>query len=305
MEHPQPCGWRLQAVTSFTCHPLRAIMSSPAATCTDFDQCEHGQTSRAPTRILALRMQGLHQSLLDTPGHGRCSHGRNGHETLLGYDSSKREWRTAKKKTYPPNLCKCIADAVVTVVQSMWDQAGSEALPEDMLESDSLRQSLMQFYVSWDPYQGEDESWAPDFVSRHRGSKRTDAELDRFRPPCPPSPEPSGAVQDPTAIPRPSGPAEADEEQEYVDAREFLGLSQSSQVMPGAPSDHTAPPSVPPPPVPVPLSADMLQRIERNRQVARERRNARARADRERRQLEVAPWTRDPEFGFGLFDRAM
>ena len=65
-------------------------MSSPAATCTDFDQCEHGQTSRAPTRIVALRMDGLHTSLVSTPGRGRCSHGKGGHETLLGYDAQNR-----------------------------------------------------------------------------------------------------------------------------------------------------------------------------------------------------------------------
>eukprot|EP00959_Pyramimonas_sp_CCMP1952_P029030 609025-Pyramimonas_sp.AAC.1 len=49
MEHPQPCGRRLQAVSSFSWHPLRALESSPAVTTADFDQCEHGQSSRAPT----------------------------------------------------------------------------------------------------------------------------------------------------------------------------------------------------------------------------------------------------------------
>eukprot|EP00959_Pyramimonas_sp_CCMP1952_P035750 748662-Pyramimonas_sp.AAC.1 len=61
-------------------------MSSPAASTTDFDQCEHGRCARAPTRILALRTRTLHDRLLETPGRGRCSHGRNAHEVLLGFD---------------------------------------------------------------------------------------------------------------------------------------------------------------------------------------------------------------------------
>eukprot|EP00959_Pyramimonas_sp_CCMP1952_P116986 2445335-Pyramimonas_sp.AAC.1 len=86
MEHPQPCHWRLQTVLSFKCHPLRALMSPPAVTTTDFDHCEHGQTARAPTRSVAPRVLGLHQRLLDTPGRGPLLTGQGGHETLMGYD---------------------------------------------------------------------------------------------------------------------------------------------------------------------------------------------------------------------------
>eukprot|EP00959_Pyramimonas_sp_CCMP1952_P130727 2733731-Pyramimonas_sp.AAC.1 len=70
MEHPMPAGWRQEAVSSFLCPPLRAIMASPAASVTDFSQCEHGQVARDPTRILALRMCTLHERLLETPGRG-------------------------------------------------------------------------------------------------------------------------------------------------------------------------------------------------------------------------------------------
>eukprot|EP00959_Pyramimonas_sp_CCMP1952_P159450 3334977-Pyramimonas_sp.AAC.1 len=38
--HPQLCEWRLQAVSSFTCHPMRTLQSPPAVSTTDFDQCE-------------------------------------------------------------------------------------------------------------------------------------------------------------------------------------------------------------------------------------------------------------------------
>eukprot|EP00959_Pyramimonas_sp_CCMP1952_P402157 8427083-Pyramimonas_sp.AAC.1 len=37
MEHPVPGSWRQEAVSSWLYPPLRAIMSSPAASTTDFD----------------------------------------------------------------------------------------------------------------------------------------------------------------------------------------------------------------------------------------------------------------------------
>ena len=67
MEHPMPASWRLAAVSSFFCTPLRAVMESPAATVADFDPCEHGQVARAQTRILALRMGTLHGRLTEIP----------------------------------------------------------------------------------------------------------------------------------------------------------------------------------------------------------------------------------------------
>ena len=51
-EHPVPADWEIRPVTSFTWAPLRAIAESPAATTTDFDQCEHGQTARAQDELL-------------------------------------------------------------------------------------------------------------------------------------------------------------------------------------------------------------------------------------------------------------
>ena len=70
-------------------------MESLAATVTDFDQCEYGQLSRAPTRVLALRMDTLRGRLKETPGNGRCSHERGAHEVLMGFDGKRDEWRAA------------------------------------------------------------------------------------------------------------------------------------------------------------------------------------------------------------------
>eukprot|EP00959_Pyramimonas_sp_CCMP1952_P121546 2541572-Pyramimonas_sp.AAC.1 len=58
--HPIPCSWRLAAVTSWTWGPWLALQSAPCTATADFDQCEHGQLSRAPTRLFGPRMAGLH-----------------------------------------------------------------------------------------------------------------------------------------------------------------------------------------------------------------------------------------------------
>eukprot|EP00959_Pyramimonas_sp_CCMP1952_P436270 9135572-Pyramimonas_sp.AAC.1 len=76
LEYPMPANWRQGAVSSFFTPSLRAVMAAPAAAVTYLDQWEHGQRARAPTRILALRTRTSHERLLETPGRGRCSHGR-------------------------------------------------------------------------------------------------------------------------------------------------------------------------------------------------------------------------------------
>eukprot|EP00959_Pyramimonas_sp_CCMP1952_P126350 2642772-Pyramimonas_sp.AAC.1 len=76
----------------------------------------------------------LHARLLETPGRGRCSHGRNAHEVLLGFDidGQKDEWRTAKKKTYPPALCQVLAHGIVDAVNHMRVTSDPQARPEDL-----------------------------------------------------------------------------------------------------------------------------------------------------------------------------
>ena len=211
-EHPVPADWELRAVSSFNWAPLRAIAESPAATTTDFDQCEHGQSARAPTRILALRMPGLHQGLLDTPGKGRCSHGRGAHQVLRGFDEQAQEWRTAKKKTYTPPLCAVIARSTAAAVHAMW-LSSHDLLPEEMNDIADQTEALRAFYVRWDPYLGHDESWAPDYVPQHQQKRKFDREASRFYPPVPVPNQPVQFAHDPTATPRPAGPAEAHEEQ--------------------------------------------------------------------------------------------
>ena len=211
-------------------------------------------------------MPGLHHGLLDTPGHGRCSHGRGAHQVLKGFDKQANEWRTAKKKTYTPPLCGVLARSTAAAVHAMW-LSSHDSLPEEMLDIEDQTEALRAFYVRWDPYLGHDESWAPDYVPQHQRKHRFDREASRFRPPDPVPDAASTVVHDPSALPRPSGPAEADEEQDYIDATQFL--RESDPISPLLASQPVAPP--PAPPV---LTPAQLALIDAKRAEARLRRKA-------------------------------
>ena len=148
--------------------------------------------------------------------------------------------------------------------------------------------------------------------SRAGGKHRADPELHGFRSQAAASssfesdvrpvsvPADSENCLDPSATPRPEGPPEADEEQEYAAAREMFGWSQQSEqfVAPASPL-------APPPPIPVALTDDIRARIAANREAAKARRSAKAAEEKRRRLKEVAPWNVDPKFGLSLFDRAV
>eukprot|EP00959_Pyramimonas_sp_CCMP1952_P406133 8511514-Pyramimonas_sp.AAC.1 len=88
-------------------------------------------------------MATLSGRLLETPGRGRCSHGRGGHEVLMGFDRARDEWRTAKKKTHPPALRRALADGITDAINHMCVTCDDDTLPEDMREEEEeLRGSL-------------------------------------------------------------------------------------------------------------------------------------------------------------------
>eukprot|EP00959_Pyramimonas_sp_CCMP1952_P305262 6388209-Pyramimonas_sp.AAC.1 len=75
-------------------------------------------------------MAGLHSRLTATPGGGKCSHGREAHATLLGREVGSRAFRTARKKVYPPGLCRSIAEIILETLESALDEALPDA-PRD------------------------------------------------------------------------------------------------------------------------------------------------------------------------------
>ena len=274
MEHPIPAHWRLEAVTSWTWEPLLAIQSCPVATTTDFDQCEHGsEAGRAPTRIVGLRVSGLHQRLTATPGRGRCSHGQGAHQTLLGKREGGGPFRTAAKKVYPPGLCRALAESVVQTVAdfaSLELEPGSEAIvPSPGPEVDGLR----DFFVGAVPEAEEGAGeWAPDFCRRY-GRRKPDPERGRFQRPS----HAQGTSQAPgqespqDLAAQGSGPPSAE-----VDSQEEVFAVAVGLESPFAPPSSPPPPPPPPPPL---LTEAQRERIRANRDEARRRRH-----------LKRAPW---------------
>ena len=136
---------------------------------------------------MGLRTCGLRARLIDAPGNGRCSRGREGHETPPGHDGIREEWRAAKQKTYPAALRRYSADSTVDPISRIWGHS-DDGLQADMGEEDSLWEALLECCVSWDPYRGLDEGRAPDFVPRMASACRADPEIGRFYSPVPPAP---------------------------------------------------------------------------------------------------------------------
>eukprot|EP00959_Pyramimonas_sp_CCMP1952_P137971 2887882-Pyramimonas_sp.AAC.1 len=65
----------------------------------------------------------------------------------MGFDGQKREWRTAKKKTYPPALCQVLAHGIAGAANHMRVTSDPQAWPEDMgEEEEALRGALEAFY---------------------------------------------------------------------------------------------------------------------------------------------------------------
>jgi hypothetical protein len=74
-----------------------------------FDQCEHGQLARTPTKLVALRLPTLKTHILNTTGRVNCSH-VGGHEVLAGRGADG-QYRTLATKVYLRSTCRAIANA--------------------------------------------------------------------------------------------------------------------------------------------------------------------------------------------------
>ena len=138
---------------------MRNLISMPVAESFEFDQSEHGQIAKAPTRLLAIRLPRLKQLLRATPGKGRCSH-PGGHVTLKGR-AADGTWRTAAKKTYPESMCRAIAHAFV----EQFDATLSNTVRERHLTGEDLDTvpELAPFCVAFDSYEAPNER-APDYA---------------------------------------------------------------------------------------------------------------------------------------------
>ena len=180
LEHPAPSNWEPRSVPSWHFRPVRALAASPVAALTDFDQCEFGQSGKAPTQILSIRLDDLPQRLRDTPGRGRCSHPRGFHGPMLGWDPVLSRWRNAPRNLYPPQLCRQIAMSMLTHIRT----SIAVDARDDLLDPEAV--ALLAFCVPASLIPAEAQEIAPDFARRApRGQGSSISRIRRLLDPAP------------------------------------------------------------------------------------------------------------------------
>ena len=117
-----------------------------------FKQERFGQTAAKPTTFLLSNNQALRRRLIHTI---RIAGPSLNVQTLQGLDPAG-EWATARTKAYPPQLCKCIADAALHYA----DRANAAEQSEGMDFCLAVEASFL--CPDHDPYLAE-VGHAPDF----------------------------------------------------------------------------------------------------------------------------------------------
>ena len=132
-EHPQfpvwcaskaPCSiWSFEATKKMRQLQCVSIIS--------FDQCVLHAPIKKPTTLLLVRLWDFRATVLAAGRAGRCAHGRNAHEKLIGRDS-RGQFRTARGKVYPPHMNWALGHAIRCYVERTFPSAESHSVT-DML----------------------------------------------------------------------------------------------------------------------------------------------------------------------------
>ena len=155
LEHPARPRWREYAPTIWKTGFMQWLLASPAFKTVYMEQGVHGQKSKKPTELLALRLPGLqhfvsqrqvpkgmyHEPEDEADGLPSCGLGPDG------------KWRTASLKAYPPSMNCAIAKAIHQAIACRHRQglAAGETPDEEDIASNS---KLSTFMTSYDPYGG-------------------------------------------------------------------------------------------------------------------------------------------------------
>ena len=103
-----------------------------------------GQISRKPTSLLCIHAPTIKTAITSLPNQGRCNHGYAAHPALLGQNEDGT-WKSAAAKTYPSDMCRLLATALLQAIDDRWGQGADQTgwqLPDD----------YAHFYVPLDPY---------------------------------------------------------------------------------------------------------------------------------------------------------
>ena len=144
MEHPATADDERMVASSWLLDETRHLLARPGVDLVTFDQCMTGQISRKPTSLMCVHAPTVRDVITSLPNRGRCNHGFGAHDALLGQNEDGT-WRSAAAKTYPSDMCRRLATALLRAIADRWTQHGGLTgwhLPDD----------YAQFYVPLDPY---------------------------------------------------------------------------------------------------------------------------------------------------------
>ena len=117
-EHPQYPVWCADKApcSIWTLAPIKKLRQLQCVSAVSFDQCVLQAPIRKPTTLILVRLWDFRSEVLRAGRGGRCAHGRNAHEPLIGKDASGM-FRTARAKVYPPRMNWALGQAVARYVE--------------------------------------------------------------------------------------------------------------------------------------------------------------------------------------------
>ena len=111
IEHPEPT--EPGAPSSWHLPETSLVAQMDKVEIIDFDQCTMGAAARKPTRLMVGHLPGLSSVVRSYGNSGRCDHRPTAHRSLQGLDAPG-SWKTAPAKVYPTDMCRAIANAMIT-----------------------------------------------------------------------------------------------------------------------------------------------------------------------------------------------
>ena len=160
VEHPSEPRHNIRAPSIWRLPQYRWLKDAKCVDHIEFFQSKHGQVSKKPTTLLALRLPSLAaniqkpQGLVDWPQQGL---------TGLGGLSEHGGWKTAQAKEYHPSMCRAIAMSVTGAIGDMFASFGGDDL---VLEHDACL-DMRFMYSAFDPYLEEQQLRGHDCMLFH------------------------------------------------------------------------------------------------------------------------------------------
>ena len=142
IEHPGEPKHRIRAPSIWRTPQVTWLLNAPAIQHINMNQGVHGQISKKPTGLLALRLPTLkryihkRQGVVEDVNMG----------VLGGWDDHRKCWRTSAAKEYPPSMCRAISLAITDSIDALHGDPSNGANTSDRCED------LLDTYSTYDAY---------------------------------------------------------------------------------------------------------------------------------------------------------